>query len=495
MAANNIHSLYSLTYTDLPPGFKPPEDPKAVRFSEKSLRGEAPHFIIIEFLEHFAKDFIFDHGNRLEKGVRATLTFSAKEGLVVHSDSDEKFTQFLQEKYRGLAMLILEGSQAQEIDPSTIKMASISEEEKERVFLQHPGKKNHIVDPFAYHLWSHKILNPVTVELQVNRRQPLSLAGGLTTGHFRYPQLLKDLVTRYDSERQSEETQVCILGPGLLEQKKTSPSCPQIYPSCPQFVELLSLFPQAHFSLLDNHPDALGTLKKYCSTCKLMSYDPFTFRVFTDSFNPTNTLRAPEHYQPLFEQIKAGLTGLALKPPSEKAREILEGYGHIEPLLVKVDPNKVHIQEFDILSSSMEEMGPFDIIVATHSITNAFEIEREQNSACNPLPQLLKILQSLKEGGSLYIDKPGMDHLLFIIAKQLNFTVDDLIGQIESHLGNKIKLTELPLSDYQQESVGHIGTMPNFLISTADQEGMSTIGTASITVLTRTHEKIALATE
>ncbi|MFI5343583.1 MAG: hypothetical protein ACHQUC_05110 [Chlamydiales bacterium] len=485
MAANNIHPLYSLTYTNLPPGVKPPEDPKAVTFIEKSLRGEVPHSQIIEFLEDFARDFIFDHGSRLEKGIHATLTFSAKEGVVIHPDSDEEFTQFVQNKYRRLAILILEGQKHLEIDLSTIKRGTISEEEKKEVRLQYPGLRIYPYDFIAYHLASCKILNAVTVELDVTNREPISHAG-LTTGHFRYPHLLKDLMSRYDSERQSEETKVCILGPGLLEQEKTSPSCPQLHPSCPQFVELLSLFPKAHFSLLDNDPKALETLRKFCHTCKLMSYDPLTIRMFS-----TNRLSAPEHYQPLFEQIKAGLSGLALKPPPAEALQLLEGSGDIQPLLVKVDPNKVHIQPFDILSSSMEGMGPFGIIVATLSLSNAFEMEGEKNSAHNPLPQLLRILQSLSEGGSFYIDKPGFQ----MITKQLNSTVDDLIGQIESHLGNKFKLTELPLSDYQQESLGDIGKMPHFLISTADQEGTASIGTASIIVLTRTHEKVALATE
>lgn len=491
MAAHN-NPLYSLVYTNPYPGTPSLDHPNKIPFSQKQLQTNDVnvHPQIIALLESFARDYIFDYGNKLQREMKATLTFSVKEGVVVHPDSNEEFVQFLKDKYKYFATTILENSpEYREIAPSKIKTISASVEDEKKLHDEYPGENFLFCDSFAYVLWSNQLFDPITIDLDLIPRKPFGGAAGLTTAHLRYPHMLLDLVTRYALARTSEEAKICIIGPGLLQQKKTSASCPQIYPSCPQFVELLSLFPNAHFSLLEKDQEAIKTLNMHFQICKFASYDPLTFRVFSDSFHSGNRLRSPDHYQPLLKEMRDGLSALVLKPVPKVASQMLEGYGDIMPLLVKVDPKKVHIQEFDILSSPMEQRV-FDIIVATFSVSNAFEIERKQNRELNPFPQFLSILHSLKEEGSLYMDKPGWNGILKRCAAILNLNIEECIQQIEGQLGNKLKLTDVPLSDYLQGHVGDISSIPNVLIGSAGMDkGIGDVGTASIMVITRTSEK------
>ena len=211
---------------------------------------------------------------------------------------------------------------------------------------------------------------------------------GLTTAQMRYPHLLNHLSERFKEKGPSN---ICIMGPGLLEEEGARPVCPQA-------AELFSLFPEAKFLLVDKDDHLLETLKKQYQIQQTAVYDPTMLRLYAAN-SPTNTQRAPEKYQPLMSRMKKAMGGQAR---NRDAKKMMLGIGPAQPLLLKLDSKKIELRRFDFLADQFKEGEKFDSIVATMSLSYAYEEVIDKPA---PFFALLgNCLSALKEGGVLYMD-------------------------------------------------------------------------------------------
>lgn len=305
---------------------------------------------------------------------------------------------------------------------------------------------------------------PVTVNLEIAGRIIIGKGGGLTTGSLRFPHLLKDIVVRFSETRKSEAAKVCIVGPGLDIPEKG-------ILTCPQFVELLVLFPNAEFLLLDNDKEALEKMEQQYKQLKFAAYDPTAHRMNTLAVEGNNFL-APKSYQTVLKEMGEQLGKVAKAP--KNATKMLRGFGKLQQVFLNVNSEKIDLRSFDINSSEFnaEDQEKFDVVIATMSILLAMKECSE-----NPLDILCKHLAVLKDNGSFYSDS-------ILIHELLQLDLSD-IRYLEEKLGSKLVIEEIPISDYVKGATGFRAVLPSLSLQEAKAGRGQDISTASLTVFTR----------
>ena len=275
---------------------------------------------------------------------------------------------------------------------------------------------------------------------------------------------------------------VCFVGAGLLEYEDES-----VLPTCPQFIELFSLIPNGRYVLLDNNAHALKLMRDQFSR-RFASYDPIMLRAC--SFEGSPGFVADARYQALFQQMKDNLARVTIAPMN--ADEMLAGFGKLEPLLLRFQEGQVEVRDFDINSTNFGEGEQFNIIVATMSIFNASHEDFRDNPHKNHFGKLTKFLLALKENGSLFMDMHMMEVLRTWAGPEM-FGLG--IRYLEMLVGNELLIEEIPVSDFQEKSVGTRSTLSS--LSTNMLAGVSrniiTIDTSAIVVITRTANTVDLA--
>jgi hypothetical protein len=272
---------------------------------------------------------------------------------------------------------------------------------------------------------------------------------GQTTGTLRFPHMLKYFFDYLENQRKADDTKVCIVGPGMWKDCKG-------VPTSFQFVEVLSLFPNAQFLLLDNDEEALAAMENFFKKHQAAMYDPFTLRARTSPFIPKHT--CPESYLETFNAMKEFFIAHAHKQDSNAMEAMLIKHeGDVKKFYVKVPSDKLEIRNFDINSSQFEEneSGKFDVIVATMSIVNALYFNTVKWTDSHKIAITVKFLDALKEDGQLIIDKPLYDFL----------TQDGAMTAISNQVGYELKVREIPLSDFDPNSSGE---KPMILSTTTD---------------------------
>ncbi len=314
---------------------------------------------------------------------------------------------------------------------------------------------SYVFDPFAFYLKEARIEHPITLDLTLDVHS-IKQDRGLTTGALRFPHLLKDIHERYND---SEGLRACIVGPGMSRVRG-------LPLSCPQFVELRAILPEAHIELLDNDSSLLAEMRRQVAAGKC-DYFPLEMRFYT---YPESPGIAPEAYFPLFEKIRSSLKQLSELDPL---------LGQLDSLSVKVNSDKTSVRNFDIRTSQFRatEEKTFDLILATFSITNAYANQQPKPDSKAIVASLLKFLRALKIGGSLYIDAVAFSGLSPKDAENLS-----ILDGIEKKLGSRLERRALPLNAFDPSIRGPVGILQRPQYGT-DQ--VTTVTSSTIIVLTR----------
>ena len=419
--------------------------------------------VIISFLKYITRDYVYELGNEFKKNAHARLTFSKERGITFDSYSDVKIKQVFEKNINNLWSQIIQSTPQKLSDDEANKQVLL------RAQLRAGGMDR-----------------PIKIDLNINYHIPKTQGAGLTTSFLRFPHLLKDLSTRFKHGKQSDQTKICVVGPGLFEEEGSLPSCPQL-------VEIYSIFPKAQFLLLDNDKRVLKVMKEQFHHFQFMSYDPCTL-ISRSTKHESNPFYALEAYQGLFQEMKETLSEKAIAP--KDAKKMLQNIWDNQPLMLRAETDKIQLRDFDIISSSVkdDEKKTFDVIIATLSITLAATNQIGINPAFNCFSLLGKFLAALKENGSLYIDSVFIKEVLEKLYGKEGFALG--IQYLEIVLGNRLSIEEIPLSDFLPEVQGNSGIVMSFSKKgVVDEKGIPTITTHSINVVTRTSEKISLTRE
>ncbi len=420
------------------------------------------HLAAISILENISRDFVFNLGDDFKRSVSATIRCSLKDGVKIIKSSDKRL-QTIFENNLGQMNVAIPRNEAMMAGLTQLKQITATPEQQKQAAQQFGKQPVLFFDPAAFMLYREGMKDSVTVDLKIEGRNTVGKGGCLTTGSLRFPHLLKDIAVRFSELRKSDTAKVCIVGPGLHTPQKGTPTCPQ-------FVELLGLFPKAEFLLLDNDDEALKKMQLQYKTLKFAAYDPLVYRMSTMDIKENKHL-APASYQPVLGEIGEQWGKIAKYP--KNADQMLKGFGKLEQLLLNVSPEKIHLRSFEINSSEFkgEEKKIFDVVVATMSIILAMRENPEK-----PLDILCKHLSILKENGSFYSDSVLIHEILKLDS--------EMIQSLEEKLDSKLVIEEIPMSDYLKGETGSIATIPN--PSREDSlDRMCDITTASITVITR----------
>ena len=482
MDTNNRIPTYSICFTV---GLSDVDDPDDLLISRRNLSPADAQIssLILTYLESISRDYLYFLGKKFKSTAFAQLSFSHNKGVVFNYYSDVRLKTLFEQNASSSFAVTIPRKQAKKLGFSDIKKHDVTEAIRQEAREKYKEEKVFFFDPCAYLLFQSGLTQPVTVNLEIQGREALSEGGGLTTGFLRFPHLLFDLTERYNQLRKSDQTKICLVGPGLNEEKN-SPPC------IPQFVEIHSIFPNAEYLLLDNNSQAITLMNQQFKFCKFAAYDPSRIKLLTSKANG-NSLYAPEKYQKLFQEMKNSFVDRAFGSPVD-IKKMLYNEGSTNRVMLKVNPDRVQIQEFDITNSQFNETEKgFDVIVATMSITIAFSTQISQNPKWNFIEEMAKFLKALKENGSLYVDST-----IKIIFKD---TINNIgnskkalaIQYFESLLGNKLTLDEIPLADFIPGTQGISGVIDNQTINEKNQN----VTTSSILVMTRTSEKVEYSKE
>jgi len=304
-------------------------------------------------------------------------------------------------------------------------------------------------------------------------------AGGLSTGYLRFPHLLVGIASDIDkNKRLSQDLNVCIVGPGIREGAHLC--------ECPQLVELRAMMPKAHYLLLDNDKKLLELLGKAIGRQKLLAYDPTMLRGRTLG-NHTNPFLAKEPLLSVLNDLKPVLANQT--PVPKEPLQLLKGMGESKEILVKIDPNRIELRDFDIRSSQFKETdkGQFDVVVATMSITNTFCEQRKTNTALDCFQQVGKFLELLRPGGVFYADAVLFEFLL----KHGEEGIELGHEYLEAIVGNRLEVVTWPLDLVEKGAVGIRGEFKEY---SYNEVGRS-VTTATIQSFKRKEEKVALPAE
>lgn len=492
MSSNSIPT-YSLTFFNLYDHIEIKEASDLL-ISMKALKPKDASIpsIILRYLEAFSKDYVHHLRKEFNKDVTIKTFFSLENGLQYESNDEkvkEVFNIIFQEQMENSA--VLAEHEAIESKLTHLKRNNFVTEEIKQKAIEGLKAKNVLadgeeviyLDRVAFSLWKEGIREPIAVNLEICAQEAMGKGFGLTTGSMRYPHLLLDLSERFKDKTKRDQTQICIVGPGLLEEEHAPLMCPQ-------FTELLSIFPHANFLLLDNNKKALEAMQKQFCEKNFITFDPFMMRVYTFNDSTKNPFFAPQKYQLCFQNMKENLEEKAIS--KAMAKGILNNTSKINYILLKTNPKKIKVREFDINTAEFapEEKGLFDVIVATMSLSIVLQEELIKNPHYNSFNQIAKFLEALKVNGSLYLDSG-----IFEIFKK-NYTPEGLvlgIQYLESILGNRLTMHEIPLSDFMNVE-GPFGVIPSCSLRFAEKHDLGqTLTTCSLTVITRSTEKVQMS--
>jgi hypothetical protein len=467
-AHNNL--LYKLVFnlpnsTEFP--FKEPGD-LAIASRSLSPADAAVHPAALSIIESLARDYVYALGSEFRETMRATVRLSPEEGLEIIERTDERFSTIFKENSVDVGAVV-KASAVESQGIGYLKQVEVSEDTR-RQGESMSEEPVIFLDPISYILWERGIKGSFELDLEVQCRLMASEVGGLTTSVFRFPHIYQDMFKRYGDSAASSDMNVCIVGPGLDRPEKG-------IGSCPQFVELRALFPNANFLLLDNDAEAIKYLSQQYKTLKFAAYDPFMHRAMTADFSE-NTHLAPKKMQPVLKRMAEVWSQQSKRP---EARQMLKGIGPIQPLLLNVDPDKVELREFDINTSVFkeEEARKFDVMVATMSILLALGENPEY-----PLDIFVKYLAALKKGGTFYVDAMVIENIL---SPRLSCdTCDSLASLFEKKLGGCLRFEKIALTSFLPEAVGNFSVIPQ-LNTNAVKGGHvdRNISTAAVFAITR----------
>lgn len=456
----------------IPPTCDNSEDLEVSKKSLTPLDAKVSPFVL-SLLESIARDYVFSEREHLKGEIKARLSMSLKNGIQFNSCSDPKIVEICKEP-QGNAVT---KEDAEKYGLTHLKRAEPTAEMIKDANRHFQGREVIFIDPWAYQLFQNEVNDPLQIDLEVPKVFRIDLAAGQTTSPLRFPHLLKDLNMRYKRGREDPNLKICIAGPGLNEHKG-------FLPTSPQFVEIFSLFPNAQFLLLDNDKHAIEVLKQQFNTFKIASYDPCMLRLRTTD---SSSYLSKKEYQKVFSIMKENLASRAKKPPN--AGDMLAGKGPFTSLVVNIADNKIEVRDFDINTAQFKDEDKFDVIVATLSIINALNHQLETSKFCNPYPVLKKFINSLRERGSLYIDVKLFES--FIAPHR-----DLIIKCLEGSIGNRLRIEEIPLSDFQP-TAGISGTITSIRIPILDNnlKGPTDISTHDLIAIIRTSEKVDMKKE
>ena len=431
---------------------------------------------VLFLLESLSREYFFslmktDALGPETKPLSVKLSMSAREGVVINECSDPSFETVLKGECDPFAVAV-SASEAAKLDlTKQVRVQTApSDHNKMEARKQLGNKECCFFDPFAYELFHEKVIETVRIELDARRYLMSGPGMGLTTAPMRYPHLLKHLFERFKEKGPSN---ICIMGPGLLEEKGARPMCPQV-------AELFALFPEAKFLIVDKDDHLLETLVTQYQIQQTAVYDPTMLRLYSAN-SSANTQRAPEKYQPLMSEMKKAMGGRAR---NRDAKKMMLGIGPIKPLLLKLESKKIELRRLDFLTDQFKEEEKFDSIVATMSLVRVYE---EVKGKPAPFFALLgRCLSALKEGGVLYMD-------FFIVSRSIGKEKMKLvIDYLERAVGNRLKVEEIPLSDFLPEAQGDQSNIVSITLENSKllERGFPTVSTSSLTAFTRTAEKI-----
>lgn len=386
----------------------------------------------------------------------ATFTFSPQNGLSIPSSTDPRIQKVFCEGMEQLELTAYSEDDARKLGIEDIKHAVVQLDEGET-------QKYFAYDPISLEARNRGIHDFYQTQLQI-KNYILTGVAGQTTGSLRHPHLLEAL-----SKRSHMQPHICIVGPGMIEEKG--------FPlSTPQTAELFTLFPSGQFLLIDNDKKAIDKTKKQLNSGRI-NYDPMMLREFTEATSRHHI--KSEAYQKLFEQMKDNIIARYSKMPSKvKVKRILNRTLPAEILSIPANKSNFEVLNFDILTSTFEEdkKGAFDVVVATNSISNAIFDKYTPKEFENYFSILEKFLALLKVNGSLYVDSPLFEDRLKLIYGEEGIAVG--MQWLETRLGNKIKMEVIPLPEFVRGN-----SIRSSTIGTANKP--ITVSTSSIIVLTR----------
>lgn len=390
----------------------------------------------------------------------ATLTFSPQNGLSIPSSTDPRIQDVFKKGMEALELIAYPEDAAQELGIETIKHTVLKMNEVD-------PQKYFAYDPISLGAWKKGIHDFYQTQLQIKNFIITGVAGQ-TTGSLRHPHLIEGL-----SKLSHKQPYICIVGPGMIEERG--------FPlSMPQTAELFTLFPSGKFLLIDKDQEAIDKIKKQLNSGRI-NYDPMMLRELSDETSPHYVKN--EDYQKLFEQMKDNILARNQKMPSKiKAKRILNRIFPAEILSIPANKHNFEILNFDILTSTFEEdkKGVFDIVLATNSISNAFFDKSISKEFENYFSILEKFLALLKVNGSLYVDSPLFEDRLNPIYGEEGIDVG--MQWLESRIGNKIKMEVIPLPEFVKGN-----SIRSSTIGTANKP--ITVSTSPIIVLTRLPDK------
>lgn len=441
--------------------------------------------IVKEKTTTISNKFVGTVGLEFKGPLEARLCFSLEQGITISSCNDPRFRGVF-EKNSTLSV-ILTPEKAKALNIPLLKAKEVPPEKRQAAIDHYHNPNIHIIDLDAFELWGAGLKEAMQLDLRIEGHFLLNLGDGPTTGYLRFPHLLKEISTRF--VHKSDQVKIGIVGPGLLEPNTSVCSCPQL-------VELLSLFhSNAEFLIWDNNKKLLSEVTQQVANSKLL-YDPYMLNIYSRK-EEENSRCGSKEYQTLFQEIKENLVKKAADPKHVKA--MLEGKVKTEPFVLKADPKKIKLREFDVNSSKMEEeeKKTFDLIVATMSLYLDLVKEFEKNPRYNYFSILGKFLAALKENGSLYVDTPLIEDLFKKTYGLEGFNTG--IQCLEHMLGNRLAFQEVPLSDFLPHFQGRLGTITNLSVGEAEVSKITNKSrhatTSSITIITRTSEKPELLTK
>lgn len=402
---------------------------------------------------------------------KVRLSFSPREGLKVIFSTDARIKAVFEKCHQDPVSFTL--SEAKELQIMDLKRTIPSLEFKQKT-MELKGKKLIFLDPVTWNFWQVGIKSPLELKVDVNVIEAQSEGGGLTTSNLRFPHLLYGIVAHLKHKVFSKDLKVCLVGPGL---KKGERFC-----ECPQLVELKSIMPEARYLILENDKEALSLMDRAFNKARLIAYNPMMLRARTTQIK-NNPGLAAEPVFTILENLKPFLSKQVIMP--KHAFEMLQGIGPLQDLMIKLDPSKHELREFDILSTPFLEAdkGQFDVVVATMSISIA--IDNLKRSPLEIIKKLSKFVELLKTDGILFVDTMLWEILRSTIGEDLS------VEYLELLIGSRLKSEILPLSLVDPKIVSLRGC---FIEIPKDgkliNQALPTITTFALWSLHRTNEKL-----
>lgn len=430
-----IPTTYKVLFPLWPKNLPFPDSAESLIVNSQIIRPPTAviHPFVLQCLMAIAQDIAFHIGKEFTTSTSTQLSFSKKEGIKVLSSSDHR----IQEILKNLQMIQL----PKEIVPEKI-----------------------MFNPIQFLFSRFEDFESQEVNLEIGYVEEIQ-AMGATSAPMRYPHMYKDLIERFKNIRENPNTKVCLLGPGFNKPEKGTPFSPQ-------FAEMLSLFPNAGFLLLEKNPEVIKALNSQIKVLGGISYDGTCHRLLGPKCQiESNSIITPPSYFPLLKEMGTSFTSLWKNFAEKKNQKIdqekmFEGYGKIKPVFLDINPQKVELREGDFseLLSKDGEAGTFDVVIATLSLMYALA---EQPTQKEKQELFKKYLNLLKEGGSMYIDAYVYETLL----------ADDFKNELP------IIWEKLPLSDFQPGLQGDLGQMS--YLTSQSKDFSRVISSTSVWVLTR----------